>query len=156
MQDHSSLWQQHLHAEQKELDKIYEKAIELATDIRGSDVFRHNWLSWGLSGPEDDGQPDFDALLAALDDFVGFIAAERKRSVGKRGRKTPRFFVEAIIDVIEEYIGAKVKRSSKRGTPADVVHKIVEIMDPAIGKGTIDEALKARLKAFGEIKRQKR
>jgi hypothetical protein len=139
------------HAERKELDKFYEKAIKLATDIPGSDVLRHNWLS----GPEDDGPPDLVALLAALDNFTGFVAAKRKRLVGKRGPKTPRHFVETIIEIIEEYIGTKVKRSSKRGTPADVVRKIIEIMDPAINSGTMDEALRARLKAFGEIKRRK-
>jgi len=45
--------QQHRDAEQKELDKFCEKAIKLATDIPGSDVLRHNWVS----GPEDDAPP---------------------------------------------------------------------------------------------------
>jgi hypothetical protein len=141
-----------LTAEQKELDKFREKAIKFATDIHGSDVLRHNWVS----GPEDDRLPDLVALLATLDNFTGFVAAKRKRLLRKRGPRTPRYFVETIIEIIEEYIGSEVKRSTNRGTPADVVHKIVKIMAPAIGKGTIDGALRARLKAFGEIKRRKR
>jgi hypothetical protein len=152
LHDRSLPRQRHRNAEQKELDKFYEKAIKLATDIPGSDVLRHNWVS----GPEDDHLPDLVALLATLDNFTGFVAATRKRLVGKRGPKTQRHLVEQIIEIIEEYIGAKVKRSIKRGTPADVVRKIVEIMDPAIDKGTIDGALRARSKAFGEIKRRKR
>jgi hypothetical protein len=151
-QRHCNAKQRHRNAEQKELDKFYEKAIKLATDIPGSDVLRHNWVS----GREDDRLPDLVALLATLDNFTGFVAATRKRLVGKRGPKTQRHLVEQIIEIIEEYIGAKVKRSIKRGTPADVVRKIVEIMDAAIDKGTIDGALRARSKAFGEIKRRKR
>jgi hypothetical protein len=143
--DHPSLWQKHPHAEQKELDKIYKKAVKLATDLRGSDVLRHNRPSW----PEDDG---LDALLAALDDFT---AAKRKRLVGKRGPKTPRPSVEVIIQAIEEYTGTKLKRSNKWGPPPVVV-RIIEIMDPAIGSGTIDEALKAQSRARREISRQKR
>jgi len=73
--------------------------------------------------------------------------------VEKRGPKTKsREFVEAIIQVVEAYTGGKVERSNKRDATAAVVQKIVEIMDPAIGGGTIDEALKTRSKAFGEVK----
>ena len=74
--------------------------------------------------------PDLVALLAALDNFTGFVAAKRKRLVGKRGPKTQRHLVEQIIEIIEEYLGAKVKRSGKRGTPADVVRKIVDAVRP--------------------------
>jgi hypothetical protein len=132
---------QHLHAKRKELDKISEKAIELATDIRGCEVLGH--------------YIHFEALLGALDDFAEFVAAERKRLVGKRGPKTPRPFVEEIIRIIEEHTGTKLKRSNKWGPPAVVV-RIVEIVDPAIGSGTIDEALRAQSRAGRKISRQKR
>ena len=147
--DHSLFWRQYLHAQKKELDKIYDKTIELATDIRGSDALRLCWPP----DRENDLRPNLEAWLAALKGLTMFVDAQRKRLVGKRGKKTPRQFVEAIIEIIEEYIGGKVERSTKRGAPANVVHEIVKIMDPAIGKGTIDEALRARLKAFGEINR---
>jgi hypothetical protein len=137
-----------------ELDKIYQKATDLATDVRGCDVLRHK-QRWG---PENVCHPDLEALLGTLDNFIRFVAAERKRLVvvGKRGPKTPRAFVEAIIQAIEDYTGTKIERSNKQGAPAVVVRKIIEIMDPAIGSGTIDEALKARSRARGEISRQKR
>jgi hypothetical protein len=129
------------HAARKELDKISEKAIELATDIRGCDVLGH--------------YIHFEALLGALDDFTGFVAAERKRLVGKRGPKNSRDYVKAIIQAIEEYTGTKLKRSNKWGPPAVVV-RIIEIMDPAIGSGTVDEALRAQSRARREISRPKR
>jgi hypothetical protein len=55
-------------------------------------------------------------------------------------------------------MGSKVERSDnfKRDTPADVVRKIVKIMDPTIGGGTITGALKARSKERGEIRNRKR
>jgi len=140
--DHE-LRQQYDNQTRNELDQIHKKTIELIADIRACYEL-HSAAS-------------FERTLATLEGFAGVVAAKRKRLVNKRGPNTKsREFVEAIIHTIEEYTGAKVERSNKQGTTAMVVRKIVETMDPAIGSGTIDEALRARSKAFGEIRSRKR
>jgi len=107
---------------------------------------------------------DLDPVLSALDEFVRVVEVSRKRWGSKRGPKTAREFVREVIQVVEIYIGSRVGMGRKRGAPADVVRQIIEIIDPTIGKSTIEEALKARSretsgsapKGRGEIKRQKR
>jgi hypothetical protein len=118
-----------------------------------------------------------EGTITALEKFAELVAAKREGLKKKTGPKTPRAakreklkdkhgfnppreFVEAIIQTIEEYTGSKVKRRGRdkwvaAGSPLDVVHKIVAMMDPDIKNGTIEEALKARSKARGEIKRPK-
>jgi hypothetical protein len=100
--------------------------------------------------------------LASLERLIELVASKRNRLAGKRGPKTkPREFVEAIIQTIEEYTGEKVERRGRdkgiaAGSPLDVVHKIVAIMDPDIKNGTIEEALKARSRARRRVSRHKR
>jgi hypothetical protein len=116
-----------------------------------------------------------EGTIIALGKFAKLVAAKREELKKKTGPKTPRAakreklkdkhgftapreFVEAIIQTIEEYTGSKVKRRGRgkgvaAGSPLDVVHKIVAMMDPDIKNGTIEEALKARSMARGEIKR---
>jgi hypothetical protein len=143
----SDLYRQWLIETRDKFDKIYKKTVELIADVRTGDNLHHNFLL----EPENC-SPSIEATLATLEGFAEGVDARRKRLVEKRGPKTkPREFAEAIIQTIEMYTGAKVKRSNKQGAPAFVVQKIVEIMDPAIGSSTIDEALKARSKALGEI-----
>jgi hypothetical protein len=118
-----------------------------------------------------------EGTIIALGKFAKLVAAKREGLKKKTGPKTPRAakreklkdehgfnpprkFVEAIIQTIEEYTGSKVKRRGRdkgvaAGSPLDVVHKIVAMMDPDIKNGTIEEALKSRSKARGEIKRPK-
>jgi hypothetical protein len=140
-----------------ELDNIHKKAVELIADIRACGALDdridqvERWL-----GAKRHTAPSIECTLATLEGFAGVVAAKLERCVGKRGPKTSRYFVEAIIQTIEEYTGTKVERSNKQGAPAVVMRKIIEIMDPAMNGGTIDEALKARSKARREIGRQKR
>jgi hypothetical protein len=137
------LWQQIHKQTRDELDRFHKKIVELIADTRAS------YELYSATSIED--------TLATLEGVAGVVAAKRKRLVKKRGPKTKSSeFVVAIIQTIEEYTGTKVERSSKRGTPADVVRTMIKIMNPAIGSGTIDEALRAQSKAFGEIKRRKR
>ncbi len=86
---------------------------------------------------------DLDPVLSALDEFARLVEVRRKQWGSKR---TAREFVREAIMIVEIYIGARVGIGSKRGTPADGVRQIIGIMDPSIGSGTIDEALKARSK----------
>jgi hypothetical protein len=92
-------------------------------------------------------------ILSALDEFIGDIEFRRRILGGKRGPKTPRKFVRETILVVEIYIGARVGMGTKRGTPADGFRQLIEIIDPSIGKSTIEEVLKARSKEHSEIKR---
>jgi hypothetical protein len=147
--------------ERNELDKIHKKTIELIADIRACGVLDDQVEKLeGRLGAKPHRASSTEHTLATLEGFVGLVATKREHWVHKRGRKSKsRGFVDAIIQTIEEYTGGKVERSKKRGAagaPVDAVQKIVAIMDPEIGSGTIDEALKARSKARGEIKRQKR
>jgi hypothetical protein len=111
---------------------------------------------------------DLDPVLTALDEFMRVVEDARERTKIKRGHKTGREFVRRVIQIVEVYIGARVGTAGKRGTPADGVRQIIEIIDPAIGKSTIEEALKDRSKETSalqqrhpsnrrsEIKRRKR
>jgi hypothetical protein len=172
----------------KELDTFYKKTVELIFNIahsyvlctdspfcspgvafaqtlrseRGMDPDNPTWAHPALQKFLDLKAPTIaEHTIIALKRFADLVAAKREDLKQKTGPKTKsRNYVEAIIQVVEEYTGSKVKRRRgdkgvAAGSPLDVVHKIVAMMDPDINNGTIEEALKVRSKARGEIKHPK-
>jgi hypothetical protein len=121
-----------------ELDAVHQNTVDFAASIRTRKL-----VGYLL---------DLGPVLSALDDFSRTVEAKRRQMGGdKRGPKTGRAFVHAVIQVVEMYIGGKVGMGKKGGTPADTVRRIVSITDPRIGDGTLEEALKARSKEIAAI-----
>jgi hypothetical protein len=104
-------------------------------------------------------QDRLERMLADLDDFANRLAAAQRH--GKhRGRKTdrPQHFVRMVASVIEIDRGQPITRSTKNPLfrLLELLKGIADIV--GIGPGTVDEAVKKRLKAHsqrrrGEIKR---
>jgi hypothetical protein len=52
------------------------------------------------------------------------------------------WLVDALDSVLEEFTGEHISRSGKRTSTREYITAVVEIADPTIGPGTIDEAMK--------------
>jgi hypothetical protein len=91
-------------------------------------------------------QDRLERMLADLDDFANRSTAAQKhvKRLSKTGREWR--FVSAVASTIERHTGRRIKRSTNEGSLAEILKKIVVIVDPEIGRGTVDELLKVRSK----------
>jgi hypothetical protein len=138
------------------LDKMRQAADDLVADIEhvGVDDLSMCFLVAGIPQAE---EALIVSTLAHLRELSGWLATARKRLRSKRGPKTDvkRQFVAAVAEVVELHTGKPIAVSYKAGSLAEMVREIVAVVDPTIGPGTINEALKrhARWQRIGEIKR---
>jgi hypothetical protein len=93
-------------------------------------------------------------MLADQRDLICWLDVAIQRGDRDRPRKTelPIKFVNKVADIIEGSTGTTIRRSNNKDSPTAMLRKIVDIANPDIGPGTIDEVLKARAKKrHGEI-----
>jgi hypothetical protein len=101
--------------------------------------------------------PDIETLADDLECFARRLVCEQAWAKRKPGRKTtPGQFVRMLIVIIESYTGHKIENSENKGTPAEVIRKIVRVAAPEIGAGTIDGAYRPAPGQRPGIKQQKR
>jgi hypothetical protein len=93
-----------------------------------------------------------DGMLADLRDLIFWLGViYQQQSPPWQKTKDARKLVRWIADIIEEH-QRPISRRDKEGS-LTWLHKIIEIADPDVGKGTIDGVLKARSERRGEIRR---
>jgi hypothetical protein len=93
-------------------------------------------------------------MLADQRDLICWLDIAIQRGDRHRPRKTeiPIKFVNKVADIIEGSTGTTIGRSNNKDSPTAMLRKIVDIANPDIGPGTIEEVLKARAKKRrGEI-----
>jgi hypothetical protein len=92
------------------------------------------------------------SILAGLEDLATRLAVVVKHGKA-RGRKTdrPRHLVGLVASVIERDKSKPITRSKNRDSLFELLMSIVAIVDPEIGRGTVEEVLKARSRRRGEI-----
>jgi hypothetical protein len=143
-------------------DQLCQAAVDLADHIKRVGVesivsifFKAALIDRPYVRPDDLAfQARLERMLADLDDFANRLAAARKHVRGpKRGPKTDRAqqFVSLVASVIERHYGRRIERSGKKGSLAELLRKIVTVVDPKIGQGTIDGVLRLQAKRRGVI-----
>jgi len=99
-------------------------------------------------------------LLQALDALRGvpkqlLVARYREVAAAKRGPKAGSVYglVENLDGIREQFTGKKITRSYKDDLSKEFITYVCRIADPDIGDGTIDKAMKARIKRRDRIRR---
>src|SRR5262249_5869520 len=91
-------------------------------------------------------------LSQALDVLLGlpkwFLVAAHRVEAGKRGPKAGNVYwlVGNLDGIREQFTGKKLTRSYKHPAAREYITYVCKIADPNIGKGTIDNAMEARIK----------
>jgi len=141
------LWQSHCpelgQRWRKNFDDMHNAAVKFAASIR-----RFGGRN-SLPDPDDDNCPDLEAMLTNLESMITWMGNNPSKHLLPPPRSDlnkcrSRSFVEWVIFVVESYTGKAIKQDTK-GLPTTelrVLKEIVAIVDPAIGPGTITEALK--------------
>jgi hypothetical protein len=142
------LWTQRISREpddsqrrRKDYDDMHKAAVKFAASIRRVGI--HN-LQVDL---DDADPPHFEALFAMLESATRWMERNPSKNLYPSRswiKGSARRFVEGVIVVVASYTG-KTPQQDTKGTPTaelKVLKEIVATVDPAIGGGTITEAIK--------------
>lgn len=137
-----------------ELERMRQVILDLAKRIRrvgGGDLGE----LMALMGIQSVDRSRVEKILSDLMSLSDSLAIARNKLKRKRGpnNDAARQLVRTVAALIEVTTSTRIAQSDKAGSLAETLREIVAIADPTIGRGTINEALKARARMRrGEIK----